>query len=437
MISYKQIVNQEEKIAVIGLGYVGIPLALSFAKKAKVIGFDIDNTKINNYKNGVDPTKEVGNNAIKETTVFFTSKEKNLKDAKFHIIAVPTPTYSNKLPNLEYIKEASKILGRNLIKGSIIVYESTVYPGVTEEICIPILERESKLKCGPDFKVGYSPERINPSDSINKLETIVKVVSGIDDQTTNTIAEVYKLIIKADIYKAENIKVAEAAKIIENIQRDVNIALINELSIILHKLNIDTKAVIEAASTKWNFMDFKPGLVGGHCIGVDSYFLLYKIQQLGFNPEIISASRKTNDSMPQYIADKAVEKLINSDKEIKGSNIAVFGFSFKENCTDTRNTKVIDIINKLREYKINVKVVDPIVDSKEVIEKYGINIYHSKDIQNMDAIIFAVAHEEFNKLSLVDIKSMYSDNKNPILIDVKSIFNKKEAKALGFNYWRL
>lgn len=437
MISCEQIVNREEKISIIGLGYVGFPLAVSFSKVANVIGFDIDSEKINNYENSVNFKTKTENNNFKKTTIFFTSDEKKLRDAKFHIIAVPTPIYSDKRPNLEYLIEASKILGRNLTKESIIVYESTVYPGVTEKICAPILEKESGLKCGIDFKIGYSPERINPGDSSNKLETIVKVVSGMDNETLDIIANVYKLIIKTGVYKAESIKIAEASKVIENTQRDINIAFINELCIILHKLDMDTKSVLEAAYTKWNFLKFKPGLVGGHCIGVDSYFLTYISEQFGYSPEIILASRKINDYMGEYVVQNTIEKLINSGTIIKGSNIAIFGFSFKENCSDIRNTKVVDIINKLKKFEINIKVTDPIVDPKEVMSMYGIQLYDVKEIYDVDAIIFAVAHKDFFKHTLNNIKSMYSQGKKPVLIDVKGIFDKNEAESLGYNYWCL
>lgn len=437
MVSFEQIINKKEKISIIGLGYVGIPLAVSFAQNVDVIGFDIDVNKINNYRNGIDLTKEVGDDVLKNTTVFFTSDENKLRDAKFHIIAVSTPIYPNKLPNLQYVIEASKTLGRNLSKDSIVVYESTVYPGVIEEICVPILEKESALKCGPDFKIGYSPERINPSDHIHKLENIVKIVSGMDSETLDIIDKVYNLIIKAGTYRVENIKIAEAAKVIENTQRDINIALMNEICIILHKLDIDTKSVLEAISTKWNSLNFTPGLVGGHCIGVDTYFLTYIAEQLGYSPNLILAGRKINDYMSQYIATNTIEKLMESDKEIKGANIAIFGFSFKENCSDIRNTKVMDIINQLKKYDINVKVVDPIVNPDEVMDKYGIKLCKEKEIYNADAIIFAVAHEDFFKYSLNNIKSMYNPDKKPIIIDVKSIFDKNQAESLGYNYWRL
>ncbi len=437
MILYNRIINKQENISVIGLGYVGVPLALNFSKKANVIGFDIDSKKIKQYKNGIGLTEYIVASDLKNIKILFTSNEKKLRDAKFHIIAVPTPIYENKLPNLEYIMEASKILGRNLTKGSIVVYESTVYPGVTEDICIPILEHESGLRLGIDFKVGYSPERINPGDSIHKLDSIVKIVSATDNEALDIISKVYELIIKAGVYKAKNIKIAEAAKVIENTQRDINIALINEISIILHKLNIDIKSVLEAISTKWNALNFEPGLVGGHCLGVDSYFLIHIAKEFEIHPEIILTARKLNDYMSKYICENTINRLLESRESIQGVNLAVFGFSFKENCADIRNTKVADLITELKNYGINIKVVDPIVNPEEVFSQYKINIYDISEINCVDGIIFAVSHEEFFKYSLDDIKLMYAQDKEPVLIDVKGIFDKKEAESLGYNYWML
>lgn len=436
MTLYEEIKNRKENIAVIGLGYVGLPLALSFAKKVNVIGFDINNEKINQYKNSIDPNNQVGVDAFEGVSIIFTSEEGKLKNAKFYIIAVPTPIYEDTTPNLDYIVEASKIVGRNLSKNSIIVYESTVFPGSTEEICVPILEEYSGLKCGIDFKVGYSPERINPGDPINKLETIVKIVSGMDNETLDIIAKVYELIIK-EVYRAESIKVAEAAKLIENVQRDINIALINEISIILNKLDINTKSVLEATATKWNAIKFKPGLVGGHCIGVDSYYLTYIASKVGLNPELILCGRKINNFIPKYISENIIEELSKVLKPIYGSNIAIFGFSFKENCPDIRNTKVMDIVTQLSNNGINVKVVDPIVNPDEVLKKYGINIYDVEEINNMDAIVFAVAHDQFTNYSLKDIKKMYAKNTPLLLFDIKGIFDKDYALSLGYNYWSL
>ena len=346
---YEKIVNRKEKISLVGLGYVGMPIAVAFAKKVDVIGFDVNKTKIGLYKSGVDPTKEVGNEVIKNTTVDFTFDEARLREAKFHIVAVPTPINADHTPNLTPVESASHTLGKHLTKGSIVVYESTVFPGVTEDICVPILEKESGLKCGVDFKVGYSPERINPGDKVHRLETIVKIVSGMDKETLDTVAKVYELVVEAGVYRAESIKVAEAAKVIENSQRDINIAFMNELSIIFNRLGIDTKAVLEAAGTKWNFLKFTPGLVGGHCIGIDPYYLTYKAEEMGYHSQIILAGRMINDDMGKYVAENTVKKMIKANKQINGSKVAVFGVTFKENCPDVRNTKVVDIIRELEE----------------------------------------------------------------------------------------
>ena len=338
---YERIVNGEEKISLVGLGYVGMPIAVAFSKKVKVVGFDLNAKKIELYKNGIDPTNEVGDDAIKACTVEFTADETKLREAKFHIVAVPTPVNDDHTPDLSPVEGASTIVGRNLTKGSIVVYESTVYPGVTEDICIPILEKESGLKCGVDFKIGYSPERINPGDRVHRLETIVKIVSGMDEEALDQIAKVYELVVEAGVHRAESIKVAEAAKVIENSQRDINIAFMNELSIIFNKMGIDTQSVLKAAGTKWNFLKFFPGLVGGHCIGVDPYYLTYKAEQLGYHSQIILSGRRINDDMGKYVAESVVKNLIKADVSIKSAKVAILGFTFKENCPDTRNTKII------------------------------------------------------------------------------------------------
>ncbi|QBP42014.1 nucleotide sugar dehydrogenase [Paenisporosarcina antarctica] len=457
---YEKIVSREEKISLIGLGYVGMPIAVAFAKKIDVIGFDVNIEKIVLYKNGIDPTKEVGDEVIKQTTVDFTSDELRLKEAKFHIVAVPTPVREDRTPDLTPIESASRTLGKNLTKGSIVVYESTVYPGVTEEICVPILERESGMKCGVDFKVGYSPERINPGDQEHRLATIIKVVAGMDKETLDIVAKVYELVVDVGVYKAESIKVAEAAKVIENSQRDINIAFMNELSIIFNKMDIDTKAVLEAAGTKWNFLEFSPGLVGGHCIGVDPYYLTYKAEQLGYHSQIILSGRKINDDMGKYVAESTVKKMIKANKQINGSKVAIFGVTFKENCPDVRNTKVVDVIRELEEYGIEVKVVDPVADREDLLREYNIALSEVEDIKDMDAIIFAVPHKEFNNIHLEDVKGMYSTSSNIhsevmsevaatsefevcsekndfVLIDIKGIFNRKEAENVGLTYWRL
>ena len=445
---YEAIKNKQEKISVIGLGYVGLPLAISFAKVADVVGFDISKEKVSKYLNGIDVTKEVGDEAVKETKAMLTWEEKHLKSCKFHIVAVPTPINTDKTPNLNPVISASQIVGRNLTKGSIVVYESTVYPGVTEEICVPILERESGLKCGVDFKVGYSPERINPGDKVHRLENIVKVVSGMDEESLDIIAKVYELVVQAGVYRAESIKVAEAAKVIENSQRDINIAFMNELSIIFNKLGIDTKSVLKAAGTKWNFLNFTPGLVGGHCIGVDPYYLTYKAEEIGYHSQIILAGRKINDNMGKYVAENTVKLMIKANKQIKGAKVAILGLTFKENCPDVRNTKVIDIINELKEYGINSLVHDPQADKKEVLNEYGIELKRLEDIKDVDAVILAVPHDEYKKLTLEYISSLYNNNYSHIngnesiedrkvLVDVKGILDRNNAEKMDYLYWRL
>lgn len=437
---YEKIVKKQEKISVIGLGYVGMPLAVAFAKKVNVIGYDVNEQKIALYKKGIDPTNEVGDEAIKQTTVEFTSDETRLKEAKFHIVAVPTPINLDKTPNLTPVEAASTTVGRNLTKGSIVVYESTVYPGVTEDICIPILERESGLKCGIDFKVGYSPERINPGDKVNRLETITKIVSGIDEESLNEIAMVYELIIEAGVHKASSIKVAEAAKVVENSQRDINIAFMNELAMVFDRMGIDTKEVIEAMNTKWNALGFYPGLVGGHCIGVDPYYFIYQAEKLGYHSQIILAGRKINDGMGEFVADAVIKKLILADKVVKKAKVVILGITFKENCPDTRNSKVIDIIKRLKEYGIEPIIYDPLADKNDVKEEYGIELVDMKDIKDVDCLVFAVAHDEFKQMSLEKIDTLFGnfDNNNEkIIIDVKSIFDKKAIEERGYSYWRL
>lgn len=433
---YEKLVNREEKISLVGLGYVGMPIAVAFSKQVEVIGYDLNKKKIELYQAGIDPTKEVGNDAIKNCTVEFTADESRLREAKFHIVAVPTPVNPDHTPDLSPVEGASRILGRNLTKGSIVVYESTVYPGVTEDICIPILEKESGLKCGGDFKIGYSPERINPGDKVHRLETIKKIVSGMDEESLEEIANVYMLVVKAGVHKAESIKVAEAAKVIENSQRDINIAFMNELSIIFNKMGIDTKAVLEAAGTKWNFLNFKPGLVGGHCIGVDPYYLTYKAEQMGYHSQIILSGRRINDDMGKYVAENLVKNLIKADKNVKNAQVAILGFTFKENCPDTRNTKVIDIVNELKEYGIEPVVADPEADAEEAKKLYGIEFVDMSAIENVDAVILAVAHSAFDSLTMADIDKLYKDDKK-VLLDIKGILDRKEYESAGYIYWRL
>ena len=436
---YSDIVDKKEKIGLVGLGYVGMPIAVSFSRKVDVIGFDINPSKIELYKTGIDPTGEVGNQVIASCAVDFTSDEKRLQEAKFHIVAVPTPVNSDHTPDLSPVVGASTILGRNLTKGSIVVYESTVYPGVTEELCIPILEKESGLKCGVDFKVGYSPERINPGDQVHRLETIVKVVSGMDEDTLDIIAKVYELVVEAGVYRAKSIKVAEAAKVIENAQRDINIAFMNELSIIFNKMGIDTKAVLEAAGTKWNFLKFYPGLVGGHCIGVDPYYLTYKAERMGYHSQIILSGRRINDDMGKYVAENIIKNLIKAEVHMKQARVAILGFTFKENCPDTRNTRVIDIVHELAEFGIIPVIADPVADSNEARHEYGLEFESIENVKDMDAVVLAVAHNEFMGLSMDKLNGFFRDvpNENRVLVDVKGLLDRREYEAAGYRYWRL
>ncbi len=436
---YEKIVNGEEKISLVGLGYVGMPIAVAFSKKVKVVGFDLNAKKIELYKNGIDPTNEVGNEAIKACTVDFTADESKLKEAKFHIVAVPTPVNDDHTPDLTPVEGASEIVGRNLTKGAIVVYESTVYPGVTEDVCVPILERESGLKCGVDFKVGYSPERINPGDKVHRLETITKIVSGMDEETLDEVAKVYELVVEAGVHRAESIKVAEAAKVIENSQRDINIAFMNELSIIFNKMGIDTQSVLKAAGTKWNFLKFYPGLVGGHCIGVDPYYLTYKAEEMGYHSQIILSGRRINDDMGKYVAESTVKNLIKADVSIKNAKVAILGFTFKENCPDTRNTKIVDIYNELKEYGITAEIADPAADADEAKRLYGIRFVDMASIKDCDAVILAVAHEQFKDLSAADFDKMFKagDNSQKVLVDIKGLLDRKAYEAAGYNYWRL
>lgn len=434
---YNRIISRQEKISLVGLGYVGMPIAVAFAKKVDVVGYDFNEKKIELYKKGIDPTKEVGNEVIRKTSVEFTSDESKLREAKFHIVAVPTPVNDDHTPDLSPVEGASRIVGRNLSKGSIVVYESTVYPGVTEDICVPILEEESGLKCGIDFKVGYSPERINPGDKVHRLETITKIVSGMDEETLDIVAKVYELVVEAGVHRAESIKVAEAAKVIENSQRDINIAFMNELSIIFNKMGIDTQAVLKAAGTKWNFLNFYPGLVGGHCIGVDPYYLTYKAEELGYHSQIILSGRRINDDMGKYVAENLVKKLIEADIPVKNAKVAILGFAFKENCPDTRNTKIIDIVKELNEYGIDPLIADPQADEEEAERLYGIKFVEKKSITNMNAVILAVAHDEFKQISMQEMDSFYNTDGEKVLLDLKGLLDRKEFGQAGYIYWRL
>ena len=426
--------NKIENIVVVGLGYVGLPLAISFSKVVNVIGFDYNDKKIQSYKKGVDVTNEVGNEELKKTTMKFTSNPEEIKKGDFVIVAVPTPVDSHDIPDLTPVIGASTFVGKNLKKGAIVVYESTVYPGVTEDICVPILEKESGLECGKDFKIGYSPERINPGDKKHRFETITKIVSGMDEETLANISEVYEKVVKAGVYKASSIKVAEAAKVIENSQRDINIAFVNELSKIFNKMKIDTNEVLDAAGSKWNFLNFRPGLVGGHCIGVDPYYLTYKAEELGYRPEVILSGRKINDEMGKYIAESIVKELIKQDIPVKNAKVLIKGITFKENVPDIRNSKVIDIIKELKSYGVNVKIEDIYAEREEVEREYKLKL--DKDIKEADAVVFAVAHDEYKALNAKDIKGYLKEDRN-LIFDIKAMFNKKELENGGLKVWRL
>ena len=438
---YERIMNKSEKIAVVGLGYVGMPLAIAFAKKADVIGFDIAKDKVKCYLDGIDPTHEVGDKQVQNTTMKFTWDEEELSLAKFFVVAVPTPINSDKTPNLAPVISASEVVGRHITKGSIVVYESTVYPGVTEDLCVKELEKQSGLRCGTDFKIGYSPERINPGDQIHRLNNIKKIVSGMDEETLDEVAHMYELIVDAGVHKVSSIKVAEAAKVVENSQRDINIAFMNELAMVFDRMGIDTKEVVEAMNTKWNALGFYPGLVGGHCIGVDPYYFIYQAEKLGYHSQIIQSGRQINDSMGAFVADATIKKLVLSGKKAREAKVAVFGLTFKENCPDTRNSKVEDIILRLREYGIEPIVVDPVADQEDAMKHYQIQLQPMDTIEQLDAIIFAVAHDEFLPMTkhLDKLDSLYKpiENNEKVLIDVKSIFNNKDIEQLGYVYWRL
>lgn len=434
---YNHIKNREAKLSLIGLGYVGMPIAVEFAKRGvQVIGFDLNAAKIETYKSGIDPTNEVGDEVIRNTTVDFTADETRLREAKFHIVAVPTPVNADHTPDLTPVEGASTILGRNLTKGSIVVYESTVYPGVTEDVCIPVLEKESGLKCGVDFKIGYSPERINPGDKVHRLNTITKIVSGMDEKTLDTVAKVYEIVVDAGVHRAESIKVAEAAKVIENSQRDINIAFMNELSIIFNKMGIDTKSVLEAAGTKWNFLPFRPGLVGGHCIGVDPYYLTYKAEQIGYHSQVILSGRRINDDMGKYVAENVVKNLIKADKAVRNAKVAILGFTFKENCPDTRNTRIIDIVNELREYGIEPVIADPEADAPEAKRLYNVEFVPMDTIKDMDAVVLTVAHDSFKEIGEAGFAAMFGEGKK-VLVDIKGILDRKAYEEAGYTYWRL
>ena len=438
---YEQLRINEEKLALVGLGYVGMPIAVAFAKKGiDVIGFDLNKAKIELYKSGVDPTKEVGDEAIINTTVDFTSDETRLKEAKFHIVAVPTPVNTDHTPDLSPVIGASEIIGRNLTKGSIVVYESTVYPGVTEDVCVPILERESGLKCGADFKVGYSPERINPGDKVHRLENIRKIVSGMDEESLAVIKAVYDIVIEVGTYPVSSIKTAEAVKVVENSQRDINIAFMNELAMVFDRMGIDTNEVVDGMNTKWNALGFRPGLVGGHCIGVDPYYFTYEAEKLGYHSQIILNGRIVNDGMGRFVAESAIKEMIKAGQTPKKSRVVILGLTFKENCPDTRNSKVDDIIKSLNEYGIELIVVDPWANDRDAMQEYGVKLTKLEDVSDADCIIVAVAHDVFKEKKLDDLKLMYKSDladSEKVLIDVKGLYSVQNLKASGMSYWRL
>jgi UDP-N-acetyl-D-galactosamine dehydrogenase len=434
----EELLSGKKKIAVVGMGYVGLPLSVEFSDKGVgVIGFDLNDSKINIYKKGIDPTNEVGNKRLSEVSnIEFTSEPENLKKANFYIVAVPTPVGTDNVPNLGPVKDATKLIGKSLSKGSYVIFESTVYPGVTEDICIPILEKESGLTAGADFKVGYSPERVNPGDKINTVSKIIKIVSGMDAESLDVIASVYEIVIEPGVYRATSIKVAEAAKVIENAQRDVNIAFVNELSMIFEKMNIDTQDVLEAAGTKWNFLPFKPGLVGGHCIGVDPYYLTYKSEQVGYISKLILGGRQINNQMTSFIAEKVIKMMIQNDVKIKDAKVLILGLTFKENCPDLRNSKVVNLIRDLEEFGVNVIVSDPIADPDEAKQAYGIELEKLENINNVEAIICAVKHDAYTNLNLDELDKITIDAKKVVLVDLKGCFDKN-AISKRYISWRL
>lgn len=430
----------EENLALVGLGYVGMPIALAFAKEGiNVIGFDLNDAKIKTYQSGVDPTNEVGDEAIKNTTVHFTSDENKLDEAKFYIVAVPTPVNQDHTPDLTPVVGASEIVGRHLTKGSIVVFESTVYPGVTEDVCVPVLEKESGLKCGIDFKVGYSPERINPGDKVHRLENIRKIVSGMDQESLQEIKNVYDLVIKVGTYPVSTIKTAEAVKVVENSQRDINIAFMNELAMVFDRMGIDTNEVVDGMNTKWNALGFRPGLVGGHCIGVDPYYFTYEAEKLGYHSQIILNGRIVNDSMGAYVADAAIKQMIDAGQAPKKSKVVILGLTFKENCPDTRNSKVDDIIKQLHTYGILPTVVDPWASEKDAMNEYGVKLSKLEDVCDADCVIVAVAHNEFKSLGIQGIKKLLKteEDSEKVLIDVKGLYTVEELKKSGLRWWRL
>ena len=435
---YSGLISGREKLALVGLGYVGMPIAVEFAKHIQVIGFDINERRVEEYRNGIDSTNEIGD-AIRNTTVDFTSDPERLREAKFIIVAVPTPINADTTPDLRPVESASQTVGQNLTPGTIVVFESTVYPGVTEDICVPIIEEESGLKCGVDWKIGYSPERINPGDRVHTLTNIRKIVSGMDEETVGVIQKVYDIVIDAGTVPVTTIRTAEAVKVVENSQRDINIAFVNEIAMICDRMGIDTDEVIYGMNTKWNALGFKPGLVGGHCIGVDPYYLTNAAEKLGYHSQIILNGRKVNDSMGAYVADAAIKQMIEAGLAPKKANVIILGITFKENCPDTRNSKVVDIIRRLGEYEIRTLVADPWADAQVAKQEYGVDLIPFEELPKADCLIVAVGHKEFRSLSMMQLKRLFKEvpDEEKVLIDVKSLYRLDELKASGMRYWRL
>lgn len=434
--AFASFLDRSSKIAVVGLGYVGLPLAVHLSAHFAVTGYDVRKSRIAELKQGHDRTLEVSGETLKKAVLDFTADPQILSSCPLIIVAVPTPIDDSRIPDLRPVENAAHAVGKHLAAGSTVVFESTVYPGVTEDICVPILEKQSGLKLGEGFTVGYSPERINPGDRVHTLDNITKIVSASDPQTLELLSQIYGTIVRAGIYRTSSIKVAEAAKVIENTQRDINIALMNELSIIFNRMDIDTLEVLEAAGTKWNFLPFRPGLVGGHCIGVDPYYLTYKAESIGYHPEMILAGRRINDNMGKYIAERTIKILINADRPVRNARVAVMGLTFKENIPDLRNTRVIDIITELKDYGVHVLVHDPMADPAEVNHYYGLTMTPVQDIQEVDAVIVAVAHQAYQHLGLAGMAGLCRSGR-PIVVDVKAIFDPEEARRLGIHYWRL
>lgn len=436
---YQNLISGNSKLALVGLGYVGMPIAVEFAKHVKVIGFDINERRINEYKNGIDSTNEVGE-AIKTTTVDFTADPSALKEASFIIVAVPTPVNTDNTPDLRPVIGASRTVGQNLTPGSIVVFESTVYPGVTEDVCIPIIEEESGLKCGVDWKIGYSPERINPGDRVHTLTNICKIVSGMDEESCREIKKVYDIVIKAGTFPVSTIKTAEAVKVVENSQRDINIAFMNEIAMICDRMGIDTDEVLMGMNTKWNALGFRPGLVGGHCIGVDPYYLTNAAEKLGYHSQIILNGRKVNDSMGAFVADAAIKEMIEAGMAPKKATVVILGITFKENCPDTRNSKVVDIITRLKEYDIEPIVADSWADVAVAKHEYGVDLVPMDKLPKADCLIVAVGHKEYRSMSMMQLKKFFKEelpDEEKVLLDVKSLYRMDELKASGMRFWRL